>query len=144
METLEGIKAQVQVYVLAVIPIPNNFLTPYLYAALQSACEGLCYELFAPCASTFLLHSFTHGVCHLQDMVHLAVQEFRRYAALDCLQMVLHFVKTNSQLKVYYFHFLSLIQRAFLLDCLTHIAFSIVLRINERLHNISLEWTVRI
>jgi len=60
------------------------------------------------------------------------------------VSMVLHSEKTNSQLKVYYFHFFSLVQRAFLLDCLTHIAFSIVLRINERLHDISLEWTVRI
>ncbi|ONM35746.1 putative metallophosphoesterase [Zea mays] len=43
---------------------------------LQSAREGLCYEPLAPCASTFLLRSFTHGVCHLQDTVHLAVREF--------------------------------------------------------------------
>ena len=93
METLEGIKAHAQVSVLAVISIPNNFLTPYLYAALQSACEGLCYEPFAPCASTFLLHSFTHGVCHLQDMVHLAVQEGMPHWTV--LQMVLQSVKTE-------------------------------------------------
>lgn len=49
---------------------------PLYYAALQSAREGLCYEPLAPCASTFLLRSFTHGVCHLQDTVHLAVREF--------------------------------------------------------------------
>jgi hypothetical protein len=49
---------------------------PLYYAALQSAREGLCYEPLAPCASTFLLRSFTHGVWHLQDTVHLAVLEF--------------------------------------------------------------------
>lgn len=69
-------KAHDQVSMPAVISIPKNYLTPCIYAALQSAREGLCYEPFAPCASTFLLRSFTHGVCHLQDAVHLAVREF--------------------------------------------------------------------
>lgn len=63
------------------------------------------------------------------------------------LQMVLQSVKTKlktNNRRCATSIFFPLLQRAFLLDCLTHIAFSIVLRINDRLHGISLEWTVRI
>lgn len=74
VETLEGIEQQIQLYVLGIISF-EAILTPSLYAALQSSCEGLCYEPFAPLACAFLLHSCTHGVCHLQDIVHLAVWE---------------------------------------------------------------------
>ena len=71
METLEGIKQHVQVSVLAIVSASNNS-DPSLYAALQSSCEGLCYEPFAPLPRAFLLHSCSHGVFHLQDIGHLA------------------------------------------------------------------------